>query len=63
MPKDNAYHCGWCMTGHHDSHKVKLEYYDKVWFCGCKTCDTQEKEEKTNEVVIEPIQEQEEESS
>ena len=57
MSKENIYHCGWCMTGHHDSHKVKLEYYDKVWFCGCKTCGTQEKEEETNEVVQQPIQE------
>lgn len=54
--------CGWCITGHHKDCLPKLEYYEKIWYCGCKTCypnGVEEKEEKTNELVQKPIQEQE----
>ena len=30
--------CGFCMTGHHESCKPVIKYYDKEWFCYCKTC-------------------------
>jgi hypothetical protein len=30
--------CGFCMTGHHDSCKPVIKYYDKEWFCYCETC-------------------------
>jgi hypothetical protein len=26
------------MTGHHENCKPVLKYYDKEWFCYCKTC-------------------------
>jgi hypothetical protein len=55
--------CGWCMTGHHDTCKPEVKYFDKVWYCGCITCHpesgVEEKEGKTDELVEEPIQEQE----
>ena len=31
--------CGWCMTGHHDKCKPKIEYYEKIWYCKCGTCE------------------------
>ena len=55
--------CGFCVTGTHDKCRPEIKWYDKVWYCYCETCKTQEKEEKTNEVVNEPIQEQEEKAS
>jgi hypothetical protein len=30
--------CGFCMTGHHKSCKPVIKYYDKEWYCYCKTC-------------------------
>ena len=55
--------CGWCMTGNHDSCRPEIKYFDKVWYCECKTCHSEsgveEKEEETDEEVEEPIQEQE----
>ena len=54
--------CGWCMTGHHENCKPELKYFDKVWYCECITCHPDRMEETegtTDEVVEEPIQEQE----
>ena len=51
------------MTGNHDSCRPEIKYFDKVWYCECKTCHpesgVEEKEEETDEEVEEPIQEQE----
>ena len=30
--------CGFCMTGHHESCKPVIKYYDKEWHCYCKKC-------------------------
>lgn len=56
--------CGYCYTNDHDRCRPEIKWYDKVWYCFCKTCNTQEKEEtKTNEEYTqEPIQEQEEQA-
>ena len=30
--------CGFCMTGHHESCKPVIKYYDKEWHCYCEEC-------------------------
>jgi hypothetical protein len=57
--------CGYCWTNDHDRCRPEIKWYDKVWYCFCKTCKPQEEEEiKTNEEYIqEPIHEQEEETA
>ena len=32
--------CGYCMTGHHESCRPVIKYYDKEWYCYCKECNT-----------------------
>lgn len=61
MEDDKSRVCGYCITETHNLCRPKIEWYDKVWYCYCKTCRTQEKEEiKTNEEAIPKlIQEQE----
>ena len=56
--------CGYCHTNNHDMCRPKITWYDKVWYCNCKTCQEQEKvETNTNEEAIqEPIHQQEEEA-
>lgn len=46
--------CGWCLTGHHDSCKPSLTYYDKTWYCVCEQCHPDK--EKKDEVVEEPME-------
>ena len=46
--------CGFCMTGHHDSCKPVIKYYDKEWYCYCENChpmllSEQEQKEEINE--------------
>ena len=49
--------CGFCMTGHHDSCKPVIKYYDKEWYCYCEEChpvlqsdtDNEQKEESNDE--------------
>ena len=41
LVSENPRICGWCMTGHHESCKPKLEYYEKVWYCNCNKCNNQ----------------------
>ena len=40
--------CGWCITNNHETCMPQLAYFDKVWYCECKTCKKQEKEEVPN---------------
>lgn len=40
--------CGWCITSKHKECKPKIEYFDKVWYCECKTCKSPEKVEEPN---------------
>jgi hypothetical protein len=50
--------CGFCDTGHHQNCRPKITWYDNVWYCECKTCRKQEKEDTPqNEETIQPIQE------
>jgi len=60
MSEDKLRICGYCITGTHKLCRPEIKWYDKVWYCYCEPCRAQEKEEKTDEVVQEPIQEQEE---
>lgn len=53
--------CGWCITGHHDTCKPELVYYEKVWYCHCEKCkdkqnDKKDKNEKSNsqDILSEP---------
>lgn len=44
--------CGYCMTGHHDSCRPEIKYYEKVWYCYCEICknvvvsETEDNEQK-----------------
>lgn len=57
--------CGFCMTGDHKDCRPAIKYYDKVWYCTCEQChpETEKRETKDEEMVEEPIQEQEDQGS
>lgn len=44
-----AHICGWCSTGHHDTCKPKIVFYDKIWYCNCVQCKDKQTEGETNE--------------
>jgi hypothetical protein len=55
--------CGYCYTNDHDRCRPEIKWYDKVWYCYCETCKTQEKEEiKTDEEYTEETIHQQEET-
>lgn len=54
QPQDGRTLCGYCMTGHHQNCRPEIKYYDKVWYCYCKECNSmvvseEETEEESNE--------------
>jgi hypothetical protein len=63
--------CGWCLTGDHEHCQPSLKYYEKIWHCTCEKCHTEvvssevpEQDGETNEEVVEePIQDQETETT
>jgi hypothetical protein len=40
------------MTGHHDTCKPKIVFYDKVWYCNCVQCKDKQTEGVTNEEPV-----------
>lgn len=34
--------CGWCITNEHQDCKKEIAYYERVWVCDCKVCQTEE---------------------
>ena len=53
--------CGYCYTNDHDRCRPEIKWYDKVWYCYCKTCKTQEKEETNGKPIEETARVEEEE--
>jgi len=43
--------CGFCMTKAHESCKAELSWNNKLYLCGCKTCDVHSRYEKKKEEV------------
>ena len=63
--------CGWCITGNHEDCKSEIVHFDKVWECSCEKCHTpvvslevpKQDGETDEEVVEQPIQDEETETS